>query len=77
MNSQKFRIGHGYDVHKFSDELASEKPLMLAGVEIPEQWSLVAHSDGDLILHSLCDAILGAIGAGDIGRHFPDSDDKF
>lgn len=69
------RIGHGYDVHRFSD--AGDEPLWLAGVEIPEPYSLIAHSDGDVLLHAVCDAILGAIGAGDIGEHFPDSDPAF
>jgi 2-C-methyl-D-erythritol 2,4-cyclodiphosphate synthase len=77
MSLQKIRIGHGYDVHKFSEAVMPTKPLILASVEIPEKKSLVAHSDGDLILHALCDAMLGAIGAGDIGRYFPDSEDKF
>lgn len=68
------RIGHGYDVHRFTDEFSATKPLVLAGVTLPDKLSLLAHSDGDLVLHALCDALLGAIGAGDIGQHFPDSD---
>ncbi|MBQ14765.1 MAG: 2-C-methyl-D-erythritol 2,4-cyclodiphosphate synthase [Gammaproteobacteria bacterium] len=77
MSWQNLRIGHGYDVHRFSEEVLPDKPLLLAGVKISDQRSLVAHSDGDLVLHALCDAMLGAIGEGDIGRHFPDTDDKF
>ena len=68
------RIGHGYDVHRFTDEFSTTKPLVLAGVTLPDELSLLAHSDGDLILHALCDALLGAAGAGDIGQHFPDTD---
>jgi 2-C-methyl-D-erythritol 2,4-cyclodiphosphate synthase len=67
------RIGHGYDVHKFG----SSKPLILAGETIDYEQGLIAHSDGDVVLHALCDALLGAIAAGDIGRHFPDTDPKF
>ena len=68
------RIGHGYDIHRFTDEFLRTKPLVLAGVTLPDELSLLAHSDGDLILHALCDALLGAAGAGDIGQHFPDTD---
>ena len=68
-----FRIGHGYDVHRISSE---NKPLMLGGVEIPANFSLEAHSDGDLILHALTDALLGAAALGDIGQHFPDTNPK-
>ena len=64
------RIGHGFDVHKFG----GEGPCILAGVAVPYEQGLLAHSDGDVILHALNDALLGAIGAGDIGRHFPDTD---
>ncbi|PSJ46578.1 2-C-methyl-D-erythritol 2,4-cyclodiphosphate synthase [Zobellella endophytica] len=64
------RIGHGFDVHKFG----GEGPCILAGVAVPYPQGLLAHSDGDVVLHALCDALLGAIGAGDIGRHFPDTD---
>lgn len=65
-----FRIGHGFDVHKFGDG----DHLMLAGVRIPYDKSFIAHSDGDVALHALCDALLGAAALGDIGRHFPDTD---
>lgn len=64
------RIGHGFDVHKFG----GQGPCILAGVAVPYEQGLLAHSDGDVILHALSDALLGAIGAGDIGRHFPDTD---
>lgn len=67
------RIGHGYDVHKFG----SDKPLILAGVTVPYEQGLVAHSDGDVILHALCDALLGAVALGDIGKHFPDTDAQY
>ncbi len=63
------RIGHGYDVHA----LASGESIRLGGVSIPCEFSLVAHSDGDVVIHALCDAILGALGKGDIGELFPDS----
>jgi 2-C-methyl-D-erythritol 2,4-cyclodiphosphate synthase len=64
-----FRIGHGYDVHKISLE---KKPLKLGGITVPSEISLSAHSDGDVVLHSLTDAILGAASLGDIGEHFPE-----
>lgn len=65
-----FRIGHGYDVHRISIE---EKPLMLGGIEVNAPFSLQAHSDGDVILHAITDALLGAGALGDIGQHFPDT----
>ena len=68
-----FRIGHGYDVHKFG----GEKPLILGGVDVPHTTGLLAHSDGDVVLHALCDALLGAVSLGDIGHHFPDTDPAF
>ncbi len=67
------RIGHGFDVHRFG----GEGPCILGGVPVPYEQGLIAHSDGDVVLHALCDALLGAIGAGDIGRHYPDSDATF
>lgn len=67
------RIGHGFDVHKFG----GEGPVIIGGVAIPYEQGLVAHSDGDVALHALCDALLGAIAAGDIGRHFPDTDEEW
>ena len=63
------RIGHGYDAHKFTDN----RPLVLGGVTIPYHQGLLAHSDGDVLIHALCDALLGAAGLGDIGGHFPDT----
>jgi 2-C-methyl-D-erythritol 2,4-cyclodiphosphate synthase len=63
------RIGHGYDAHRFS----AGRPLVLGGVTIPHDQGLAAHSDGDVLIHALCDALLGAAALGDIGRHFPDS----
>ncbi len=67
------RIGHGFDVHKFG----GNKPLMLGGVEVPYEMGLIAHSDGDVVLHAISDAILGALALGDIGKHFPDTDSEF
>jgi 2-C-methyl-D-erythritol 2,4-cyclodiphosphate synthase len=67
------RIGHGFDVHKFG----GQGPLILAGVEVPYEYGFIAHSDGDVAIHALCDGILGALCLGDIGNHFPDTDDKF
>lgn len=67
------RIGHGYDVHK----LVAGRKLILGGVEIPHETGLLGHSDADVLLHAICDAILGAIGEGDIGRHFPDTDPAY
>lgn len=64
------RIGHGYDVHRFGEG----EHIIIGGVQINCGRGLVAHSDGDVLIHALCDALLGAIGAGDIGRHFPDTD---
>ena len=68
-----FRIGMGYDVHKFG----GEGPIVLAGVKIPFDHGFIAHSDGDVAIHALCDAILGALALGDIGRHFPDTAAKY
>ena len=67
------RIGHGYDVHAFGEGDA----VVLGGVQIPCERRLIAHSDGDVVLHALCDALLGAASLGDIGRHFPDTDPAF
>lgn len=68
-----FRIGHGYDVHR----LVPERKLILGGVSIPFTLGLLGHSDADVLLHALMDAIFGALGEGDIGRHFPDSNEEF
>lgn len=73
----RIRIGHGYDAHKFADSLLADKPFVLGGITIPHDRSLLAHSDGDAVIHALCDAILGALGLGDIGHHFPDTDKSF
>ncbi len=73
----RIRTGHGYDAHRFADGLLPDKPLILGGVQLPHDRSLIAHSDGDAVIHALCDAILGALGLGDIGRHFPDTDQAF
>ena len=68
-----YRIGHGYDVHK----LVSGRKLILGGVEIPHETGLLGHSDADVVLHALMDAMLGAAARGDIGKHFPDTDDAY
>ena len=67
------RIGHGYDVHK----LVPNRDLILGGVKIPFQLGLLGHSDADVLLHAVSDALLGAAGLGDIGRHFPDTDPQY
>lgn len=67
------RIGHGYDVHRFGEG----DFITLGGVRIPHKYGLVAHSDGDVLLHALADALLGAAALGDIGKHFPDTDPTF
>jgi 2-C-methyl-D-erythritol 2,4-cyclodiphosphate synthase len=67
------RIGHGYDVHKFG----GPGPITIGGVRVDYEQGLIAHSDGDVALHALCDALLGALALGDIGKHFPDTDDEF
>ena len=69
----EYRIGHGYDVHA----LAKGLPMWLGGVQIASETGFVAHSDGDVAIHALCDALLGAAGLGDIGLHFPDSSAEF
>jgi 2-C-methyl-D-erythritol 2,4-cyclodiphosphate synthase len=67
------RIGHGFDAHRF----APGRTLILGGMRIPFDYGLAAHSDGDVLIHALCDALIGALGAGDMGRHFPDSGDQY
>lgn len=67
------RIGQGYDAHKFKDS----GKLILGGVEIPYEKGMEAHSDGDVVIHALCDALLGAMALGDIGKHFPDTDNSY
>lgn len=70
---KKFKIGHGYDVHR----LVEGRDLILGGVKIPFELGLLGHSDADALLHAVMDAILGALGEGDIGKHFPDTDKAF
>ena len=70
---RSFRIGHGYDVHRLVDERA----LVLGGVSIPYEKGLLGHSDADVLLHAVMDAVLGALALGDIGKHFPDSEEKY
>lgn len=67
------RIGHGYDVHAFD----TSRPLILGGMEIPHDFGLKGHSDADVLLHTITDSILGALALGDIGKFFPDTDEKF
>ena len=69
----EFRVGNGYDVHQLADGF----PLVLGGVKIPHTKGCVAHSDGDVLIHAICDALLGALALGDIGQHFPDTSDAY
>ncbi|MBV6478010.1 MAG: 2-C-methyl-D-erythritol 2,4-cyclodiphosphate synthase [Ignavibacteria bacterium] len=73
MNNKEFRTGIGYDVHRF----ASGRKLILGGVEIPHKLGLTGHSDADVLLHAICDSLLGAAGYADIGNQFPNTDDKY
>lgn len=73
MTALNFRIGQGFDVHAFGDG----DHIMLGGVRVPHSQGVLAHSDGDVVLHALCDAMLGALALGDIGQHFPPSDDRW
>ena len=68
-----FRIGHGYDVHK----LEEGKKFIIGGIEIDHDKGAVGHSDADVVIHVICDALLGALSLGDIGKHFPDTDEKY
>lgn len=77
MTDPGLRIGHGFDVHRFAVEYDASKPLLLAGYKLTDKLSLEAHSDGDVVLHALCDALLGAAALGDIGEHFPDTDENY
>lgn len=70
---QPFRIGNGFDVHAF----AENRKLIIGGIEIPHEKGLLGHSDADVLLHAICDALLGALALGDIGKHFPDNDMSF
>ena len=69
----KIRVGHGYDVHKFADN----RRLVIGGIEIPYKMGLLGHSDADVLLHAIADSLLGAAALGDIGTHFPDTDEKY
>lgn len=77
------RIGHGFDFHRFQDPKnlpageALKDYIYLGGIKIPHTSGIIAHSDGDVLIHALCDALLGAAALGDIGRHFPDTDSSF
>jgi 2-C-methyl-D-erythritol 2,4-cyclodiphosphate synthase len=73
MSGLQFRIGEGWDIH----QLAAGRKLMLGGIEVPHDKGLLGHSDADVLLHAITDALLGAAGLGDIGRHFPDTDPQF
>ena len=73
MNFSDIRIGHGYDVHR----LTENRDLIIGGVKIPYEKGLLGHSDADVLVHAILDAILGALGEGDIGKHFPDTDERF
>ncbi len=68
-----YRVGNGFDAHR----LVVGRPLVLGGVEVPHHAGLEGHSDGDCVIHAICDALLGAAGAGDMGRHFPSSDGRW
>jgi 2-C-methyl-D-erythritol 2,4-cyclodiphosphate synthase len=77
------RIGHGYDAHRFADEALTDASstdssfIVMGGAKIPHAHELLAHSDGDVLVHALCDALLGALALGDIGKHFPDTASEF
>ena len=73
MSCPAIRVGHGYDVHALGEGLR----LVIGGVEIPHDKGCIAHSDGDVLIHALCDALLGALALGDIGKHFPDTSAEF
>jgi len=75
------RIGNGYDVHRFADPVSegvsANSHITIGGVQVPHDRTLLAHSDGDVLIHALCDALLGALALGDIGKHFPDTDPQY
>lgn len=73
VGERAIRVGHGWDVHR----LVAERPLRLGGLTVPFDRGLLGHSDGDVVLHAITDAVLGALGAGDIGTHFPDTDPQY
>lgn len=71
------RVGHGYDVHRFDLQNSGPCQIRLGGVDVPSEHAIIAHSDGDVLIHALCDALLGAMGVGDIGEQFPDTDPQY
>ena len=73
MIKENYRIGHGYDVHK----LENGKKFVIGGIEINHEKGAVGHSDADIVIHVICDSVLGALSEGDIGKHFPDTDEKY
>lgn len=73
MDKENYRIGHGYDVHR----LESGEKFVIGGIDIDHDKGAVGHSDADVVIHVICDSILGALGEGDIGKHFPDTDEKY
>ena len=73
MNDSNYRIGHGYDVHR----LEEGKKFIIGGIEIDHSKGAIGHSDADVVIHVICDALLGAMSLGDIGSHFPDTDNKY
>ncbi len=73
----QIRIGNGYDVHRFAEQSVADASITIGGVKISHTHALLAHSDGDVLVHALCDALLGALALGDIGKHFPDSDPRY
>lgn len=77
MTDPVMRIGHGFDVHRFAEQAEADAQVMLGGVAIPHSHRLLAHSDGDVLLHAFCDALLGALALGDIGSHFSDQDPRY
>lgn len=77
IGKETLRVGTGYDVHRFADEQEEQGTIRLGGVDVPYHRSLLAHSDGDVLLHAVMDALLGAAGLGDIGEQFPDSDPAY
>lgn len=75
MKKLDYRLGNGFDVHRFAD--SDGDSIFMAGVKIPHTHALEAHSDGDVLIHAVCDAMLGALALGDIGKHFPDTDERY
>ena len=68
------RVGLGYDIHRLEADLSPDAGIFVANIRVPCPYRVIAHSDGDVVLHALCDALLGAVAAGDLGEHFPDTD---